>query len=1368
MLASPLSTQPLKPKSSSASTSPSKLRYPSENLSDDENHFDSKKDTYISSEDEEDDDEEAMDADFLINFLGTSKSQSAPTPSTTAAPLGTAADDGSAWGSGSSEEEEEEEEEEDYGYDTLDDHYEEEDVQTAEYEDEDDDEEEDEEEGAEIDSGSNYSLDEDNGSVSSTDLDKPEMDIKSYLSTDSLPMMPPPPRKSDTSNQRQKEIKMKVSMPSLSIKNNNRKSSLDDSSEEPASPMPSSPPSASTSNNSTATPNSTFIFNNTPHKTPRSRAAAQKLSTLTSSNLPPQSSLATSPTDTQNPLTDPSLPTLLADWADDVDSLLSTLLSKNNNIVLFALVHASSLMLSAFPTPPLFPTRIEWILFALFSFHSFHRAARTSLLSLCSLFVFLGTGVAIAYPLFSTPLLKPLLPMVAGTVVYLYTITGILPANVFSFSLFLLTTTLDLLKPHPRTELEWGVGVYCVVYATWLGFMKLVGLVVEYKNERGASQVVVHGELRMYPTSLMPQKSLQPSSTEESKDKEGGGREGGGTYYYSNHYDRTNRFELCLHKMERGVVLISWSLPQSLIVTLSSTSTAQQQQQQQQQQSGTQGGVGKKGVGQGAQQGKSVPQQQGGGHPQGTGPLMAPPPPIWGSMVVGTTYRPGPASSKTSRGTSGPAAPPETPSKPSAKCAATSTADKPVQTAPPPPTPQSSNLYLPPIPPSTSSTTLTPSDISVHINGQPWTKGIEASMSDGLVKVKGLEGGGFFEVVVLIRGYGSVPLRICLEDEGRAKKQTASSQSHGSPLRKNSGQTDFEGPSASNTPPTTTTTPLSSSPLSSTSPNPPTKRQTLNTLLQSILTLQTSKKTLQLSLKKLKKDLSKSLAHSRTDLESLQRLMAKDAASELKSRQRLVSLMEQLRQTESGVENLKREMEGVVREKEKWEVEKEEAGKRLSALKDSLKKVEKGVSRKLALEGKVLGGLKEGLGGFEAQVEGLRNRLAGLEGELRVRREERMKVLVRSLEKGLKSKKEAQRAAEDVKRKGERELERRKGEVERLRGRVEDFEGRVEELRERVGGEVRMKEELCEELKKLEEGGGGLGGLFEMGSNAGVRNANNASWGVVYGAGEEGGIGDDGQRGVIVATDDYFPANGGGTSWNRGEDYGDNGTHILGGLSTARSKDRPMPPNLTIPAPPPSTVAAMSTSSFVQPLAGAPNLLTTRLPLSSPSSSSSSPSSSAEGSDDPSPRNTVHLTPNGDKILNILGLDMLDLETDPHPSSHYSHSIPLPHHQQQQHHHNTYSQGLYTTSPTSLNHSNERYQSRHAFAFPSDSSSSVDPTSPSHSSHLAFPAFAGEYSAAGGLRQKSSLPYMTSSTASGGGSSNGGSFSEPESPGRAI
>jgi hypothetical protein len=557
--------------------------------------------------------------------------------------------------------------------------------------------------------------------------------------------------------QQQKEIKMQVSKPTVCIDGK--------------------PSNVQNASMDAGIDSSNTIFFNGANKTARSSAAAQKLSTMGKLS------------DTED------VATLLADWADDVDNLLEGFFTKNKIFDLCGL-WAMVLLLDASLSSP---TRIEWMGFCLMSLSSFYRSLKTSFLALFSLIIFLATSNCMVYFIFTTEILAPLLPTAANMVVYGYAIGSIRGYDPISWVLWGVLIVMDIFaKNPPETQLESLPAIYTISYGAYLLLTEIVSVIVDYKNERMASNVVVHGELRLYPSSLMnsnlsnnnlnqdnstssssaatsasskPQAPSSPSSNSTSMSSSSSSissnasknnnplsdNASSATYYYSNHYDKHNRFELCLHRLVEDAIVLSWSLPQSLIVTLSSTLPPQQSTPT------SPGNQNKK------DKSASSPHLLASGPSLATAPgTLAPPPPILGSMVVGTTYRPGPVSTKVTtpalNATAADSLASSSSSSSSTSSDSTSAASSltsKTSSSVPPPTAVNANLYLPPIPPSTSSTTLTSSDVTVSANGVMLTKGVVASMGDGLVHIKGLESSSSYEIVVYIRGYGSIPIKVC-------------------------------------------------------------------------------------------------------------------------------------------------------------------------------------------------------------------------------------------------------------------------------------------------------------------------------------------------------------------------------------------------------------------------------------------------------------------------------------------------------------------------------------------------------------------------------------------------------------------------------
>jgi hypothetical protein len=549
------------------------------------------------------------------------------------------------------------------------------------------------------------------------------------------------------------------------------------------------------------------------------------------------------------------------------------------------------------------------------------------------------------------------------------------------------------------------------------------------------------------------------------------------------------------------------------------------------------------------------------------------------------------------------------------------------------------------------------------------------------------------------------------------------------------------------------------------------KRQILESLMDSIISLQNSKKNLQMSLKKLRKDLSKSLTNARAEVDILRRLMAKDAAAEIKSRQRLVSLMEHIKQVEASLESLKVEMDAVIQEKHESDVQKDGLLKELNSISETLKRAEKVTAKQTAASSKVLSGITGEASYLIDKIEDAKARLASLDEQIKLAKDDRLVKTSKAFEKVIKKRKEAKRAAEDVKKKKERELSKRSRDVEAVRLACEGARDRNGEIRKTVEVEVKVKEQLCEELKKVEEGfldataaheesvsntvgGGGssfFGGLdmrrwFAPSVNAEdtVKAEAELKSSMLLGSG----------------SDDLFGFKNGELGGNGGfwqDDFGMDGSNGfnntapsntgLGGLSTAFSTN-----NHSffggLESAPPGPVNSVRTSGPNAGIKDRPRVPSLTIPPVFPSGGMI-PLSNEEQS----PLSNVNLTPNGDKILNILGLDM-DLGALPSsptslgPMTEFN-STPAS-----------------APSPTAVGSaaSAAAYQSRHSFAF---ASNSVGDNLFSKTSQSTLSRVVGSGSVTNNSNSSfnyhSHQNYQSQMTPTSSGS-NSGSFSDPESP----
>ncbi|KAJ3106675.1 hypothetical protein HDU97_005827 [Phlyctochytrium planicorne] len=694
--------------------------------------------------------------------------------------------------------------------------------------------------------------------------------------------------------------------------------------------------------------------------------------------------------------TQDQLASFLKDWADDFDKAIEGFFTKNKLFDLFGLWMMILLLDASLSSP----TRIEWLGFCVLSLASFHRCIQWSFKSVFFLIVFYALSDTMFYLLLRNFGHPKLLPTLANMIVYGHVISCIRGLDPISWGLWASLLAVDLMaKEAPVSEMESMPAVHCVSYGFYLLLAELFTILTEYRNER-LSNDMVQGELRLYPTSLMTSslfskeidrvlddrnellkkkaeleelQKASPKSLPAPEDQESLRIPRAPTfYYYSNHYDLFNRFELCVSKISRDGILLTWSLPRSLIVTLS-----------------------------GLAKGDATEET----------PLKATT--LDESISTTSTIRPPPPIIVSEN------SPLEAFLEPPVLDKCRSSHDR---------------LVYQSLPPLTEPILITPEDIRVTVNGEEVRSGISLNLLDMTLGLFGLKVGVLLEIVLWIKGYSSIPLRICSSPMSPVRKPTNLVDSH---------MVDLEPVSL-----------LDSKLLKRT--------ELANTVDQE----QQHKKFLQGQLKKMKKDFSKSLSSLRVEIDAIKKLTQKDSALEVKNKQRFQFLLEQFKQTEATIAKLKEDVAEMLQLERQRSEEDGRVSKDLSTMRESLKRMERASHKASAANVKVISSSESDLKETMASCLLVRDELDHIKNEMKKVKAETQAIPNFKPPKKLKPASKA--SVESLRKRLEAELNAVENDLWQTRVAYEGALDRNSQMRRTVEGEMHFKERLQDELRRVE------------------------------------------------------------------------------------------------------------------------------------------------------------------------------------------------------------------------------------------------------------------------------------------------------------
>ncbi|KAI9349880.1 hypothetical protein DFJ73DRAFT_402714 [Zopfochytrium polystomum] len=599
--------------------------------------------------------------------------------------------------------------------------------------------------------------------------------------------------------------------------------------------------------------------------------------------------------------------------------------------------------------------RLGWALFCIFSLVTLTTELSRSVRSGTLLVLYTASLSVVLFAVLQWTFLYPLLPPLANMFVYGYVIGSTRGYEAMYWALWSALITVDtLVRTSPVSDLEACAGAHCISFGSFLLLKEIVTVIAERRNLTLETRKLASGELRIYSLYDQESASSSPPSPPSSERK----------YAYSNWNCKTNRFELCLEKLAQNFAIVSWTLPQSLILTLRDSIQRCYQSNR------TQNSLRKS---------RRVVNLE---------PLVEPyfpynllksnsalravdeswdredtfgTPTIRGSRVVAVPYAPLLSSTLQS-------SPPT-----SADILIPSSAGFNASN-----TPADSCLCLPHLGFGTSLF-ISQSDIHVLVNGKPWTRGLASSLAEGLIAISDLEEGFDYEVVVSIRGYCSIPLRI--HTAGKPPL----------PARRESKVEPIDQIPAA----------AANGDASSADSDSIDRRERISSMKAQIDGLRASHKTHVAELRKLRKAIAKSLAGYRSEIEAVQKQISKEAANDVRFRQRIQTLSEQLRSATEAEASAKQELERLESGRKAALVEVSQMEVKLESAKVALKKssdqaTANGSSNKSSVEAD--------LTAIDAKLEDLRAQLKSLESEDRVVRQHTIPKLKNLLEKALSRK----------------------------------------------------------------------------------------------------------------------------------------------------------------------------------------------------------------------------------------------------------------------------------------------------------------------------------------------------------------------------
>ncbi|KAI8854256.1 hypothetical protein BC829DRAFT_221433 [Chytridium lagenaria] len=235
-------------------------------------------------------------------------------------------------------------------------------------------------------------------------------------------------------------------------------------------------------------------------------------------------------------------------------------------------------------------------------------------------------------------------------------------------------------------------------------------------------------------------------------------------------------------------------------------------------------------------------------------------------------------------------------------------------------------------------------------------------------------------------------------------------------------------------------------------------------ILDTLTHEQQNKKNMQANLKKMRKDFSKTLSSLRSEMDVVRKSMVKDAALEVKSKQRMQFLYEQLKQTEVAIGKLKDEAAFLIESEKRLSNQNDLLAKDLVVLKEGLKKVERSASKSAATNAKVIASAEADLKEAEEAHLNARDEIDRMKAEMKsIKGEMQAMQPVKPLKK-LKNK----YSSEHLMKKMEVELGIIEQDVVMARAACEGAVDRNSNMRRTVADETRFRQRLQDELRRVE------------------------------------------------------------------------------------------------------------------------------------------------------------------------------------------------------------------------------------------------------------------------------------------------------------
>ncbi|KAI8813502.1 hypothetical protein BJ742DRAFT_432395 [Cladochytrium replicatum] len=376
------------------------------------------------------------------------------------------------------------------------------------------------------------------------------------------------------------------------------------------------------------------------------------------------------------------------------------------------------------------------------------------------------------------------------------------------------------------------------------------------------------------------------------------------------------------------------------------------------------------------------------------------------------------------------------------------------------------------------STNLNREDVTVIVNNRVWGDA-SVCMQDGTVLIKGLSPSTEYELILCIRCYRSVPLRFATVPDGNSPA-TANGFSPD-----NDETVDVSSPSdyaklanARNNLNTTEDAALTARRRSdgdvgkSTEENAQlvlTSLQLERDQIQNELSAEReSRKDGQATLKKLRRDLAKSIASLRGECEAVKKLAVKDRQQEIKNKQRMQLLSDQIAHSEEACIQLSAELSQTTAERVELESKVQGLEDEMRKLRDALVKQQKQQTKTAALQQKSENELEKELKSLHVLIEQKKSQLAGaVEAVTAAENGGALSMVEEEIRRGKARLMDIERQLREVLTHQELLLAQRSQDMESLQAAVHEARTQNAELSHSVREEKRFKEELMSQLERM-------------------------------------------------------------------------------------------------------------------------------------------------------------------------------------------------------------------------------------------------------------------------------------------------------------